>query len=382
MEDAKRVKAIESVINHDVKSVEYFIKEQSCIPDNLKIYVHFGLTSQDISTSAIMLGVKGAIDNIITPFIEKIQTKLYNMATKSYRDIIMLSRTHGQPASPTFLGKEIFVFVERLNDQLKTLYGTTFTTKFGGAVGNFNAHYAAFPNGNWPALADNFIAELGLERSKYTTQIDHYDNLAALFDNIRRINNILIDFAKDMWLYISYEYFIQKINENEVGSSTMPHKVNPINFENAEGNLLIANSLLSFLSNKLPISRLQRDLTDSTITRNIGVSLAHSLIGYKSLLVGMSKILPNERKIKQDLDANPVVIIEGMQTILKREGVENAYEIFKKFSRKNIKLTLKDIKAFIEELHEANVITGVVRDELLALSPYNYTGKCPGLVIK
>ncbi|MCX7954913.1 MAG: adenylosuccinate lyase [Bacteroidales bacterium] len=371
--EAKKIKEIEKKTNHDVKSIEYYIREKfdQLKLDKYKEYIHFGLTSQDINNTAIPL--------LLKEFIEKIYKKLlkdlliaFEKISEETKDITMLSHTHGQPASPTKMGKEIEVFIERLQNQIVLLNQVPICAKFGGAIGNFNAHYAAYPEIDWHKFADYFVETiLGLKRYKKTTQIEHYDNLAALFDNIRRINVILIDFCRDMWLYISMDYFKQKAIKNEVGSSTMPHKINPIDFENAEGNLMYANAILDFLSNKLPISRLQRDLTDSTVIRNIGIPLAHSILAYKNIIKGISKLQINRNKIIEDLKNNWVVVTEAIQTILRRENYPNAYEELKLLSRKSEKITKKDILRFINKLK----VNKKVKNELKKITPFNYTGK-------
>lgn len=372
LEDALRIKEIEKTTNHDVKAVEYFLKEQ--FDKNgwtkHKEFIHFGLTSQDINNTAIPLTLKKFVHNHYYPLLDQLLDKLINLA-EDWKNIVMLAHTHGQPASPTRLGKEITVFIERLHKQIGMLYIIPYAAKFGGATGNFNAHQAAFPQIKWDEFANAFVnGVLGLERSQNTTQIEHYDYLAALFDNIKRINTILIDFARDIWTYISMDYFKQKIVKHEVGSSAMPHKVNPIDFENAEGNLMLANTMLEFLSAKLPISRLQRDLTDSTVLRNIGVPFAHTFIAYKSLLKGMEKLLVNTDSINKDLDNNWMVISEAIQTILKREGIENAYELLKDLTRTNNNVQKIDIHQFIDKLP----IQDSVKHELKNLTPFNYTG--------
>lgn len=372
IEDAKYIKDIEKNINHDVKAVEYFLKEKFAANglSQFKEFIHFGLTSQDINNTAIPLLLKKAIHDYFFSTIDSLIDTMVNMADE-WKDISMLAHTHGQPASPTRLGKEIMVFVERLHKQVGMLYIIPFSAKFGGAVGNFNAHYTAYPHIKWDEFANAFVNHvLELERSQTTTQIEHYDYLAALFDNIKRINTILIDFCRDIWLYISMNYFKLRIDESEVGSSTMPHKVNPIDFENAEGNLMIANSFFEFLSSKLPISRLQRDLTDSTVLRNIGVPIAHSIIAYKSILKGMNKLLVNKTAIDSDLNENWIVIAEGLQTILRREGFEGAYEALKKLTRTNKTISKEDIHTFIDELN----ISDSVKKEMKQLTPFNYTG--------
>lgn len=371
-EDAEEVKQIEKTTNHDVKAVEYYVKKKF---DKLKIrnykeFVHFGLTSQDINNTAIPYATKLALNDVILPLLEEFTDQLYKKA-KEWKDIPMLARTHGQPASPTKLGKEIYVFVERLKNQMYLLKSIPFNAKFGGATGNFNAHKAAYPDIDWIAFADKFISEsFGLTRQKTTTQIEHYDNLAALFDNLRRINTILIDFARDMWTYISMDYFKQKIKSEEVGSSAMPHKVNPIDFENAEGNLGMANAVFGHLSEKLPISRLQRDLTDSTVIRNIGVPMGHTLIALKSLMKGLDKVILNEEKIHMDLQDNWAVVSEAIQTILRRENYPEPYEALKELTRTNQKIDRRVISDFIDQLK----IPEKVKDELKSITPGNYTG--------
>ena len=371
-EDAEEIKEIEKTTNHDVKAVEYFLKRQF---DELglskwKEFLHFGLTSQDINNTAVPLSMMEAHKLVVKPAIEEVIDKLKGMA-KEWKDIPMLARTHGQPASPTHLGKEIYVFVERLNDQLKMLNSVPFTAKFGGATGNMNAHKVAYPDIDWPAFAKNFVEKsLKLKRQQTTTQIEHYDYMAAYFDALRRINTILIDLSRDIWMYVSMEYFKQKIKAGEVGSSAMPHKVNPIDFENAEGNLGMANAVLTFLSTKLPISRLQRDLTDSTVTRNIGVPIAHTLIALKSLMKGLDKLLLNEDKIRQDLQQNYAVVAEAIQTILRREEIEGAYELLKGLTRTNKHIDKETIDEFIKGLP----VSKEIKMELMAITPENYTG--------
>ena len=370
-ENATEVKKIEKVTNHDVKAVEYYLKKEfdKLGLSEFKEFVHFGLTSQDITNTAAPYSLKLAFNDSLFPQLNKVVSKLSDLA-KEWKKIPMLARTHGQPASPTLLGKEIFVFVDRLKQQIKFLKAIPFSAKFGGATGNFNAHHVAYPEIDWVEFADNFIKGIGLTRQKATTQIEHYDNLAAFFDALKRINTILIDLNRDFWSYISMDYFKQKIKEGEVGSSTMPHKVNPIDFENSEGNLGFANAIFSHLSGKLPISRLQRDLTDSTVSRNIGVPVAHSLLAYKSLLKGINKLILNEEKIKQGLEDNWAVVAEAIQTILRREGFPKPYEKLKELTRKNKKIDKKAISEFIKKLKVSNK----VKDELLKISPENYTG--------
>ncbi|MFN4235194.1 MAG: adenylosuccinate lyase [Bacteroidia bacterium] len=372
LDDAQKIKEIEKSTNHDVKAVEYFLKEKF---DELgltkyKEFIHFGLTSQDINNTAIPLSIKEAQNEIMIPALDLIIAKLEAFAIE-WKDIAMLAKTHGQPASPTRLGKEIMVFVERLQKQKEHLLSIPYSAKFGGATGNFNAHHVAYPAYNWKEFGNNFVNNtLGLNRSQYTTQIEHYDNLAAFSDAWKRINNILIDFSRDMWLYISMEYFKQKIKEGEIGSSAMPHKVNPIDFENAEGNLGVANALFEHFAAKLPISRLQRDLTDSTVLRNIGVPLAHTLIALTSLEKGLNKILLNPKALHQDLENNWVVVAEAIQTILRREGYPQPYEALKELTRTNDVITSDKISAFIDTLN----VSDAIKAELKKISPHNYTG--------
>lgn len=371
-EDAEEIKEIEKTTNHDVKAVEYYLKRQfdEMGLEKWKEFLHFGLTSQDINNTAVPLSMMEAHKLVVKPAIEEVIDKLKGMA-KEWRDIPMLARTHGQPASPTHLGKEIYVFVERLRDQLQMLNNVPFTAKFGGATGNMNAHKVAYPDIDWPAFAKNFVEKsLHLKRQQTTTQIEHYDYMAAYFDALRRVNTILIDLSRDIWMYVSMEYFKQKIKAGEVGSSAMPHKVNPIDFENAEGNLGMANAILTFLSTKLPISRLQRDLTDSTVTRNIGVPIAHTLIALKSLMKGLDKLLLNEDKIRQDLQQNYAVVAEAIQTILRREQVEGAYELLKGLTRTNKHID----KAAIDEFIKGLPVSEKIKAELAAITPENYTG--------
>jgi len=364
--DAQRVKEIESVTNHDVKAIEYIIKEkmEALGLAGYQEFVHFGLTSQDINNTAIPLSLKEALAEVYYPAVEQLRAKLAALA-EEWRAVPMLARTHGQPASPTMLGKEIAVFVERLDKQLAMLRAIPVPAKFGGATGNFNAHRAAYPEIDWAAFG-----KLGLSRSQYTTQIEHYDNLAAIFDNLKRIDTILVDLARDMWMYISEEYFKQQIKAGEVGSSAMPHKVNPIDFENAEGNLGIANAIFEHLSAKLPVSRLQRDLTDSTVLRNIGVPVAHALIALQSLMKGLNKLILNTEALDRDLDRNWAVVAEGIQTILRREGYPKPYEALKALTRTNAHITAEAIAGFIATLDVAES----VKAELRALSPKTYTG--------
>jgi adenylosuccinate lyase len=373
--DAIKIKEFEKVTNHDVKAVEYFVKEK-IKPMGLEKYgefIHFGLTSQDINNTSIPLSLKDATEQRLIVSLEGV---IDNLKTQSqtYKDVPMLARTHGQPASPTRLGKEIMVFVERLNAQLMQLKQISYSAKFGGATGNFNAHHITFPQIDWIDFANKFVNhDLGLKRSQHTTQIEHYDNLAAWCDAVKRINTILIDLCRDMWTYISMDYFKQKLKEGEVGSSAMPHKVNPIDFENAEGNLGIANAVLEHLSAKLPISRLQRDLTDSTVLRNLGVPVAHTLISYNSILKGLSKLILNEGAFRNDLDNNWAVCAEAIQTILRREGYNKPYEALKDLTRTNSQITQETLHAFIEGLN----VSESVKNELKSISPHNYTGINP-----
>lgn len=370
--DAKRIKDIESITNHDVKAVEYFIKEEfdKLGLQEFKEFIHFGLTSQDINNTAVPYSIKEAVEKIYLPKLNKV-VELLKSRVEQWNEIPLLARTHGQAASPTRMGKEIKVFVERIEKQLELLNTIPFSAKFGGATGNFNAHHVAFPEIDWVSFANNFTKEaLDLERQQTTTQIEHYDNLAALMDNISRINNILVDFSRDIWTYVSMDYFKQKIKKGEVGSSAMPHKVNPIDFENAEGNLGMANAIFTFLSSKLPISRLQRDLTDSTVLRNIGVPFAHTLIALASLNKGINKLLINEANIAADLEKNWAVVAEAIQTILRREGYPNPYEALKELTRTNSVINAKSIASFIDTLD----VNDVIKTELKAISPSNYTG--------
>jgi len=373
-DDARKVKDIEMVTNHDVKAVEYFLKEKF---DELglhgfKEFIHFGLTSQDINNTAIPCALKGAWVDVLQPVLDDIIENL-NQQANQWKDVPMLARTHGQPASPTRLGKEIFVFVERLKKQKNLLETIPFSAKFGGATGNFNAHVAAYPEIDWTEFGDHLVNRvLKLERSRVTTQIEHYDNLAAFFDNLKRINTILMDLNRDIWLYIAMDYFKQKIKAGEVGSSAMPHKVNPIDFENSEGNLGVANAIFEHLSAKLPISRLQRDLTDSTVTRNIGVPLAHTLIAFKSLLKGLDKLILNSEAIHDDLQGNWAVVAEAVQTVLRREGYPEPYEALKELTRTHLRIDQKAIVEFIENLN----VDQTVKEELKKITPHNYTGIC------
>jgi len=371
-EDAQRIKEIESTTNHDVKAVEYFIKEKfnDLSLSEFNEFIHFGLTSQDINNTAVPFSIKKSLEEVFYPELLEL-TKTLEEKADDWKNISMLARTHGQAASPTRMGKEIMVFVERINNQIKLLNEIPHTAKFGGATGNFNAHHVAFPEINWLDFANNFLKEsLELTRQQTTTQIEHYDNLAAIMNNISRINTILIDFSRDIWTYVSIDYFKQKIKKDEVGSSAMPHKVNPIDFENAEGNLGFANSTFDFMAKKLPISRLQRDLTDSTVLRNIGVPIAHTLIAIKSLKKGIDKLVINKEKIKIDLEENWAVIAEAIQTILRREGYPKPYEALKKLTRLNTKITSETISEFIDNLK----IDDKIKTELKKISPTNYTG--------
>ena len=371
-DDALEIKNNERVTNHDVKAVEYFLKDKMTalgLEKHLE-FIHFGLTSQDINNTSIPLSLKEAMLNVYIPMLDKVIAKLTSYST-DWKDIAMLAKTHGQPASPTRLGKEIYVFVERLTIQLTQLKQIPFSAKFGGATGNLNAHHVAFPQHNWVKFANNFVENsLGLSRSQTTTQIEHYDNLAALFDCLKRINTILIDLDRDMWTYISMEYFKQKLKDGEVGSSAMPHKVNPIDFENSEGNLGIANAIYEHLSAKLPISRLQRDLTDSTVLRNVGVPIGHALLGMKSTLLGLEKLLLNESALAQDLENNWAVVAEAIQTILRREGFPKPYEALKGLTRKNEKVTQATVHNFIDALE----VSDALKEEMKQISPSNYTG--------
>lgn len=368
---AQEIKDIEKTTNHDVKAVEYFIKKQfdRMKLEDFKEFIHFGLTSQDINNTAIPLLLKEFMDREYMGHLDQFQIKL-NMLAKEWKDVPMLAFTHGQPASPTRLGKELMVFIARLEKQLAQLKTVPHTAKFGGATGNFNAHHVAYPDVDWSKFAEEFCHHLGLGRSHPTTQIEHYDNLAALFDNLKRINTILIDFSRDMWQYISMEYFKQKIKEGEVGSSAMPHKVNPIDFENAEGNLGLANAMFEYLSAKLPISRLQRDLTDSTVLRNIGVPLAHTYLAFQSLAKGISKLELNKAAIDQDLENNWAVVAEAIQTILRKENYPNPYEALKALTRKNEKITQETITTFIDGLN----VKDAVKARLKEITPFTYTG--------
>ena len=370
--DAQRVKDIEAITNHDVKAVEYFIKERmerDGIGD-AKEFVHFGLTSQDINNTAIPMSIKDALEKIYHPAIDSLINNL-EILSNQWSSIPMLAKTHGQPASPTNLGKELYVFVERLNQQLEILNSITHAGKFGGATGNFNAHHVAYPSIDWKKFANDFLSDkLKLVRSQTTTQIEHYDHLASLFDVVKRINTIILDLNRDMWTYISMDYFKQKIKKGEIGSSAMPHKVNPIDFENSEGNIGIANTILEHLSAKLPVSRLQRDLTDSTVLRNVGVPFSHGLIAILSTQKGLDKLLLNNDAIEKDLENNWAVVAEAIQTILRREGVENPYELLKNLTRKNENITEKSIRNFIDKLD----VSEDLKTELNQITPFNYTG--------
>ena len=370
---AARVKEIENTTNHDVKAVEYFIKEEFDKIgglDDYKEFIHFGLTSQDINNTSVPLSVKEALEEVVYPQVEELIAQLKEYA-EGWKDIPMLAKTHGQPASPTRLGKEVEVYVYRLNEQLTTLRNCKLTAKFGGATGNFNAHHVAYPQHDWRAFGNRFVSEkLGLEREQWTTQISNYDHLGSVFDAIRRINTIIIDLDRDFWMYISMEYFKQKIKAGEVGSSAMPHKVNPIDFENSEGNLGIANAILQFLAQKLPVSRLQRDLTDSTVLRNVGVPIGHSIIAIQSTLKGLRKLILNEEKLKEDLDDTWAVVAEAIQTILRREAYPHPYEALKALTRTNKKMTEETIHAFIQTLD----VSDSVKAELMTITPHNYTG--------
>ena len=370
---AARVKEIEATTNHDVKAVEYYIKEQfDAIGglDKYKEFIHFGLTSQDINNTSVPLSVKEALHEVYIPLLKELVGQLRQYADE-WKDVPMLAKTHGQPASPTRLGKEVMVFVYRLTEQLKQLEECPVTAKFGGATGNYNAHHVAYPQYDWRAFGDKFVSEkLGLQREQWTTQISNYDNLGAIFDALRRLNTIIIDLDRDFWMYISMEYFKQKIKAGEVGSSAMPHKVNPIDFENSEGNLGIANAILQFLAAKLPVSRLQRDLTDSTVLRNVGVPLGHGMIAIQSTLKGLRKLILNEEKLNADLDDMWAVVAEAIQTILRREAYPHPYEALKALTRTNKKMTEETIHEFIRGLN----VSDSVKAELMAVTPHNYTG--------
>jgi adenylosuccinate lyase len=370
--DAEKIKEREKITNHDIKAIEYYLKERFFQSGwgKWSEFIHFGLTSQDINNTAIPLSIKDALINVYFPVLYELRETLATFADE-WKDIPMLARTHGQPATPTRLGKEIEVFISRIDGQSKYFGQIPYSAKFGGATGNLNAHKVAYPDIDWPSFANNFVNEnLGLERSPSTTQIEHYDNLAALFDNMRRINIILLDLARDFWLYISMDYFRQKIKKGEIGSSAMPHKVNPIDFENGEGNLGYANAIFEHFSMKLPISRLQRDLSDSTVLRNIGVPIGHSLIAFNSLLKGLNKLIVNTEKINSDLENNWAVVAEAIQTILRREGYPNPYEALLDLTRTNQKITFESISNFIENLD----LSDTVKTELKSITPFNYTG--------
>ena len=373
-QDAQRVKDIEKVTNHDVKAVEYFIKEKistlSGFATEAKEFIHFGLTSQDINNTSVPLSIKEALEQVYYPMVEELIEQLNDYA-EQWKQVPMLAKTHGQPASPTRLGKEVMVYVYRLEEQLRGLKDTPITAKFGGATGNYNAHHVAYPQYDWREFGNKFVSEkLGLEREQWTTQISNYDWLGAIFDAMRRINTIIIDLDRDFWMYISMEYFKQKIKAGEVGSSAMPHKVNPIDFENSEGNMGISNAILQFLAQKLPVSRLQRDLTDSTVLRNIGVPMGHTVIAIQSTLKGLRKLILNEEKLQEDLDNTWAVVAEAIQTILRREAYPNPYEALKALTRTNQKMTEQTIHEFIQGLDVSNE----VKEELMAITPSNYTG--------
>ena len=374
--DAQRVKEIEAITNHDVKAVEYYIKEridalgESSSSAGFKEFIHFGLTSQDINNTSVPLSIKEALVDVYIPLLEELIEQLHDYA-EAWKTVPMLAKTHGQPASPTRLGKEIMVYVYRLEERLRSLKDTPITAKFGGATGNFNAHHVAYPQYDWRDFGNRFVSEkLGLEREQYTTQISNYDWLGALFDAMRRINTIVIDLDRDFWMYISMDYFKQKIKKGEVGSSAMPHKVNPIDYENSEGNLGIANAILQFLAAKLPLSRLQRDLTDSTVLRNVGVPMGHALIAFHSTLKGLRKLILNEQKLQEDLDHTWAVVAEGIQTILRREAYPNPYETLKALTRTNEGITAETIARFIDTLE----VSESVKEELRAITPSTYTG--------
>lgn len=370
--DVLRVKELEKTTNHDVKAVEYLIREkfESLGLSKHVEFIHFGLTSQDINNTAVPASFRDALEEVYIPAIDRILEQLVNMA-KEWKDVSMLARTHGQPASPTRLGKELYVFVDRLDEQLNQLEQIPYNAKFGGATGNFNAHHVAYPEIDWVDFANSFLAtKLHLRRSRFTTQIEHYDNMAAAFDALKRTNTILIDLCRDIWTYISMNYFRQKVKEGEVGSSAMPHKVNPIDFENAEGNLGIANALLEHLSSKLPVSRLQRDLTDSTVLRNIGVPMAHTIIAFNSIEKGLSKLLLNADALKRDLDENWAVVAEAIQTILRRENYDHPYEALRQLTRGKQSISQSDIHAFIDTLD----VKETVKEEMKKITPANYTG--------
>lgn len=372
VQDAQHIKNIEKTTNHDIKAIEYFLKERfdELGLEEYKEFIHFALTSQDINNTAVPMSLKESLDDVYYPLVDSTVNTLNNLS-KEWNSVAMLSKTHGQPASPTRLGKEIKVFVERITVQLNQLKAIPLSAKFGGTVGNFNAHHVAYPNIDWVKFADRLVNNiLGLSRTQTTTQIDHYDNIAALCDCMKRINTVLIDLDRDIWTYISMDYFKQKIKAGEVGSSTMPHKVNPIDFENSEGNLGVANSLFEYLSAKLPVSRLQRDLTDSTVLRNIGVPVSHTILALKSLNMGLGKLLLNEEKIKEDLDNSWILLAEAIQTILRREGYPKPYEVLKDLTRTNKKITRETMQDFIDNLD----VSEKVKDELKKITPHNYTG--------
>ena len=373
-QDAARVKEIEQTTNHDVKAVEYFIKERISVldgfPTKAKEFIHFGLTSQDINNTSVPLSIKEALEQVYYPMLEELIEQLNDYA-ELWKNVPMLAKTHGQPASPTRLGKEIMVFVYRLEEQLRALKDTPITAKFGGATGNLNAHHVAYPQYDWREFGNQFVSDkLGLEREQWTTQISNYDWLGAIFDALRRINTIIIDLDRDFWMYISMEYFKQKIKAGEVGSSAMPHKVNPIDFENSEGNMGMANAVLTFLAQKLPVSRLQRDLTDSTVLRNVGVPMGHAVIAIQSTLKGLRKLILNEEKLQADLDNTWAVVAEAIQTILRREAYPNPYEALKALTRTNEKMTEETIHTFIQGLD----VSDAIKEELMAITPSTYTG--------
>ena len=373
-QDAARVKEIEQTTNHDVKAVEYFIKEKidalNGFPVEAKEFIHFGLTSQDINNTSVPLSIKEALEQVYYPMVEELIEQLNDYA-EQWKNVPMLAKTHGQPASPTRLGKEIMVFVYRLEEQLRGLKDIPVTAKFGGATGNYNAHHVAYPQYDWREFGNQFVSEkLGLEREQWTTQISNYDWLSAIFDAMRRINTIVIDLDRDFWMYISMEYFKQKIKAGEVGSSAMPHKVNPIDFENSEGNMGIANAVLGFLAQKLPVSRLQRDLTDSTVLRNVGVPMGHAVIAIQSTLKGLRKLILNEQKLEEDLENTWAVVAEAIQTILRREAYPHPYEALKALTRTNQKMTEQTIHEFIQQLE----VSADVKEELMAITPSTYTG--------
>jgi adenylosuccinate lyase len=375
VDEAQRVKDIEKVTNHDVKAVEYFIKEKFDALDSAQLspykeFIHFGLTSQDINNTSVPLSIKEALEQVYYPLLEELIEQLYDYA-EEWKNVPMLAKTHGQPASPTRLGKEVMVYVYRLEEQLRCLKDIPVTAKFGGATGNYNAHHVAYPQYDWREFGNSFVSEkLGLEREQFTTQISNYDWLGAIFDAMRRINTIIIDLDRDFWMYISMDYFKQKIKAGEVGSSAMPHKVNPIDYENSEGNLGIANAMLQFLARKLPVSRLQRDLTDSTVLRNVGVPMGHAVIAFESTLKGLRKLILNEDKLRDDLEQTWAVVAEAIQTILRREAYPNPYEALKNLTRTNTKMTEESIHEFIKTLE----VSDAVKEELMAITPWNYTG--------